>query len=490
MQWGRVTMALVCTEVREWIEEKISKPVEEWEERQKKKCKKRKWYDPRGWVCWFVTYFVKVVRWVVVTVGKWVTRTVCKLVGALVGLVQDLLGGLWDVVAGIFTLDWRRILDGLIGIGLGVVVAVFGIGRIVLLGDTIEFIIEEINRSRLRSHVRSLLEASEYSGDTLAEIKAAIRLDHGAFGLRLRAEAYRVVLDSQAPSPTDPTAPNLWVLDEDDQINLRALCGFEIDEGFWNRKRYKTLKTGVVVTGGGGGELDNPISESELATYIQSRGADGPSFVILPMRDGVLDTKLSAGSDKGRQLGLIISWDMLTADITTAMQIVQPGYDTGQANAHASLTSFLDTAIGRTRRPDDPMAARDELCTPAAVGVFRFTDNLRGLANRLERSACGQQANDASGVTFIDNRPDHIWKYVPIHELGHYFGLCHVDGLDRIMVSAKEKSPWSWSLIPNLVYLRGEPYFTLDEAKAVWDEIVDEFDPTCLGARPRPVIVD
>ena len=43
-------MARICTEVTEWIEEKVSRPVEEWEERQEKKCKKRKLYDPRKWL--------------------------------------------------------------------------------------------------------------------------------------------------------------------------------------------------------------------------------------------------------------------------------------------------------------------------------------------------------------------------------------------------------------------------------------------------------
>lgn len=45
-------------------------------------------------------------------------------------------------------------------------------------------------------------------------------------------------LDSETPSPTDPTAPNLVVLNESGAINLRELCGFAFTEGFWNRKRY------------------------------------------------------------------------------------------------------------------------------------------------------------------------------------------------------------------------------------------------------------
>ncbi|MFE7394440.1 hypothetical protein [Streptomyces sp. NPDC057582] len=477
-------MALVCTEITEWVEEQVSKPIEEWEERQEKKCKEYPWYDPRGWVCWFVTYLVKVVRWVVVTVGKWVTRVVCTIVATIVNIVGDVLGGVWDVIVGIVTLDWRRILDGLLRVGIGVVLGALRLVR-APLGETVGFIIDEINEARLKRHVRGLLEAA-YTGSTLAEIKEAIRLDHGAFGLRLNATAFRTVLDSETPSPREPAVPNLVVLHEQGRINLRELCGFEFNEGFWNRKRYKTLKKGDVVGGGGFGEIDNPISEDELDTYLSSRGSRGPAFIALPMRDGALDKKVSTAEGKGRELALMLSFDRTTVPVTEAPHIVHNGFDTGIANS--SLSEFLIEVIGRTDKTADDTAARAELCHPVVVGVFRYTDTLRGLAGNLRRSACGLSAQDASGAAFIDNTPDEIWKYVPIHELGHYFGLCHVDGLDRIMFSARQNTWWRGWLLPRLAwsaFLRGEPSFVFDEAKAVWDYIVANFNAECLGARSQ-----
>ena len=474
-------MALVCSQIDEWIEEEVSKPVESWENRQKEKCKKRHWYDPRSWFCWLVWVLVKVVRWVVVKVGRWVVRTVCKVVAVIVDVVVDVLAGLWDVLAGIFTLDWRRILDGLLRIGIGLVLGFLGLVRILLLCDTFDYIRGEFDTSSLRSHVRDLLKA-KYSGDTLTQIADAIRLDVGAFGLRLTGTAFRTVLDSETISPTDPSAPNLVVLHESGAINLKELCGFEFPQGFWNRKRYKTLKKGVVVAGGGGGEFDNPISKDELNKYLTSRGAEGPKFIVLAMRDGVLDTKLDAARDKGRQLGLMLSWQQDRREVTEAGHIVHNGFDTGQADA--SLVRFLIGIIGRTDRTTNPPASEQaavaELCHPVVAGVFRYTDKLRGIAASLFASRCGQSSHNASGATFIDNKLDDIWKYVPIHELGHCFGLCHVDG---IMVSARDHSLLSWSILWNWC-VRGEPYFTLDEAKASWDYIVAHFAPECLGAKP------
>ncbi|MET7752970.1 hypothetical protein [Micromonospora sp. NPDC005367] len=470
-------MALVCTEITEWIEEEVSKPVEEWEERQEKRCKDYPWYDPRGWFCWFVTVFVKVIRWVVVIVGKWVTRTVCKLVGVLVEAVVQIVGGLWDVIVGIVTLDWRRILDGLLRIVIGAVLGIIRLGRIVLLGDTIDYIIEEINKERLRRYVRGLLEA-KYAGNRLSQIKEAIRLDHGAFGLRLHGTAYRTMLDSETPSPREPAVPNLVVLHEQGAINLRALCGFEFDEGFWNRKRYKTLKKETVLGGGGGGEFDNPISADDLDTYLTSRGAEGPPFIVLSMRDGALDTKVSTASEKGRELALMLDFDKETCEVTEPGHIVHTGL---------AQPRFLIDVFGRRDATTDSAGATADLCHPVVVGVFRYTNTLRGLASNLHETRCGLDAHNASGATFVDNLPDQVWKYVPIHELGHYFGLCHTDGVDRIMYSPKTNSWWRGWAIPRTllnVYLQGEPTFTYGEAKATWDYVVAHFAPECLGAKP------
>ncbi len=486
-------MAIECVETQEWIEEEISKPVEEWVEKSEKKCKKRKWYDPRRWLCWLVLTLVKVVRWVVVKVGKWVVRTVCKIVGAVLGFVRDFFTGLWDVLAGIFTLDWRRILDGLITIGAGFIDLVATLARIQYLGDTLDYIIEEYNRGQLRDYVRKLLE-KKYSGDELADIKKTLRVDHGAFGYRIPMRAIRTILDSETPSPREPGVPNLVVLHEQGEINLRELCGFDFTEGFWNRKRYKTLKKGLHVGGGGGGEIDNPISAGELDTYLSSRGAQGPKFIVLCMRDGVLKTKLRAAELKGRELGLMPQWKEETREVTLPEHIKHKGFDTGVADP--SLVRFLTDIIGRQSKVRDAngvlideTAALGDLCTPVAVGVFRYTDTLRGISACLKGSSC-QRLHDASGVTFIDNKPDIVWKYVPIHELGHYFGLCHVDGVDRIMYSPRQNSWFDWWTLPKLLYTKGEPSFTLGEAKQSWDYIVVHFPAHCLGGNEvGPVIL-
>jgi hypothetical protein len=348
-------MAVHCVEVQEWVEEEVTRPVEEWVEKTEKRCKKYAWYDPRGWVCWFVTTFVKVVTWVVEKVGKWVVRTVCKLVTAVVDLIVGILSGLWKVIVGIFTLDWRKFVDGLIEIGSSLVDGVFKVIRILVGLDTLAYIIEEIQRGRLRDYVRTLIDGTSHSDEVKQRMKNAIRVDHGAFGLRLTARAVRTFVDSTTRTRRNPDVPNLILLHETSQINLRELCGFDFPQGFWNRKRYKTLKKEISVSGGGGGEFDNPISEDELETYISSRGSEGPEFIILPMRDSVLETKLGAARLKGRDLGLMLSWNVETVEVTEADHIVHPGFDTNRASS--SMVRFLKEKLGRIDKADSPAGA-------------------------------------------------------------------------------------------------------------------------------------
>lgn len=124
-------MAKACNEYKQWVEERVEKRVDEWVEERRKECKKRKWYDPRGWICWFVTTLVLVVRWVVVWVGKWVTYVVCQVVtftanflATFIGLILSipilgrLLGWLWRII--ILELVWRAV-SAIMDLGFAIV---------------------------------------------------------------------------------------------------------------------------------------------------------------------------------------------------------------------------------------------------------------------------------------------------------------------------------------------------------------------------------
>lgn len=128
-------MAQICEELHEWIEEEIEKPVEEWVEKEVQKCKKKKckkWcLCCNKWFCWVETLVIKVVKWVVITVGKWVTRVVCEVVNVAIDAIAGIIGIILAIPiigrlirqfwAGLVDLIWR-----ILGLG-GIILDIFGI---------------------------------------------------------------------------------------------------------------------------------------------------------------------------------------------------------------------------------------------------------------------------------------------------------------------------------------------------------------------------
>jgi hypothetical protein len=106
-------MAKICSEYKKWVEEKVEKPIDDWVKKTEKQCKKRKWYDPRRWLCWLVTTFVKVVRWVVVWVGKWVTYIFCEVVSFVVNFLAVVVGLILSIpiIGRLVGLLWRGLVD-------------------------------------------------------------------------------------------------------------------------------------------------------------------------------------------------------------------------------------------------------------------------------------------------------------------------------------------------------------------------------------------
>ena len=91
----------------------------------------------------------------------------------------------------------------------------------------------------------------------------------------------------------------------------------------------------------------------------------------------------------------------------------------------------------------------------------------------VQRTQEGQQLG--SGVAMRTVYPGYFSKMVMAHEMGHYFGLCHINhnGVQNIMFSnAAGNSIWDWGLFG--YYLNAEPHFTSADKRNVWRFIVDQ----------------
>jgi hypothetical protein len=508
-------MTMVCTRVTEWIRQEVSKPVEDWEEGLQKTCKKRKWYDPRGWLCWLVRVLVLVVRWVIVTVVTAVVTVVCHLVADLLSILWNVLKLLGNLFLALVTWDKCR-LQAALG---NVADALIGLGEII--GDVlIRPITDRVQTFRLRRHVGKEIDRRFADQPELADaIKQTLNVNTGVFGYRLTVALHRLYVDSQTRTPQSGDVPNLVFLHETGQINLFQLAGFDRDCAIFDKDGWRGShpRTARKTFAGGGGDLietDPPeISRDDLQAYLDSRGEKGPPFLILAMSIRALNHRIGAAETKGRQLGLLLSFDKKLKEVTdpqfmslkrSAIVPVDPAQIDCATKPKAQRDLLIcelgrrpeagfvccDAAGQRIVLPADPDAARGDLCTPVAAGVFAYAGqtNLSGLAtNLIGTSGTGHDLADdiTSGVTFRAQIPERVRQYVLIHELGHYFGLTHVDGFDRLMVSGEEGQGelFTGDSIPN-IFWHGGPRFILTEAERVWDFILTHFPTACLSPPP------
>ena len=93
-----------------------------------------------------------------------------------------------------------------------------------------------------------------------------------------------------------------------------------------------------------------------------------------------------------------------------------------------------------------------------------------------------------SGLEYRDAWPDFVFKYVLIHEIGHYFGLDHPGhtGANHIMWSQGSGiAPVSGDTVAE-AFMSAEPRFTLQDGCAVWRWILTNARSCIALPSPRP----
>jgi hypothetical protein len=426
-----------------------------------------------------------VITWVAKQVVNLVVRVVCEIVHdvivavidtvvAAIEIVIDILRILWNAI----TLDWQDLKDAwkdlladLTDLGpllvkwLRIAVAVGTFGIPYVLG----YIRDEINEYRLRNYIRDKLD-KHFADDPrcLEAVKEAINLDHGPFGLEFDATSVRTFVDSS--SGPDGGPPTLFTLQQEKKLDLYELTGLNVGNVL-DRPRVEAYLID--------GQL--PIDNEDIDQYIASGGA-GPHFKVLAFKPSAETEKITVAKDKGRQVGLKLQWDRSTLKVEGIDSMNVP-----KVNESTSRNAFLTGALGRATDGSD-------VCRLAAGGVFNMTHS--DGRHPFGWTSTFSAGSPVCGLVHRDRLPPEFMKYVLIHECGHYFSLAHEghDGLDKIMYSPVQNGWWSWNLILEFLVWSGEPRFTLDDGKKVWDFLIDTI-PFCLfegcdeQARPNPIVI-
>jgi hypothetical protein len=554
----------VCETAKRWVEEEVEKPVETWVSRQERRCRELPWWNPLRWFCELVMVVVKVVTWVVVTVGKWVSYLSCKIVTTVVGIVVklvvrlvkrlvsavvclftdpagaleqlrdlwidvvdlaeealdlvldlaihdlidilddverlvdavasslgpigDVLGGVlkWvlnitkdaldivggvlegikDVFSGILRLDPCRIAAGLTDIAVQIGRGLLWITRYPL------GVISGWREMDHQNQVEEIIETAlvEHYGDDLEGLEAARdRIGLGSWPLGLPVE----LLPKRAYVASDSEL-DLRALHREGVIDLYTLAGHMSD---CNGTPLDRPNAEVVYTG-----TETTVSHTHLTRYIDEGPGAVPDFRVYAIDRQTFRRYLDTARRKGYQLGLELSWREIGEFPLTDRE--QLPLDTA---VHGEL--FREAFS----RPD----TGEELCRVPLAALFGYDPDHFGLTtwyrppSFTSPGASDEGYRASSGVSFRDRFPFHVLQYVPIHEIGHYFGLDHAGhpSPNYIMMSPKEddldtpETEPRWitpESVAEFALLSGEPRFSIEDAENAWRWITEVAGESCL----------
>jgi hypothetical protein len=251
-----------------------------------------------------------------------------------------------------------------------------------------------------------------------------------------------------------------------------------------------------------------PVTRWMIRRYLDSRGTDIQLRVYSMSQHATIE-KLRTAREKLRRIGIQLIWNdpltfsrffpIATLDIEVAPETTNVVADNPIHQAYYyHLFESSEFLVEQGVRPELPRP--DEGCTLQALGVFRYAA-VRQLPSgnpvingdrepygyapgRATDSDSGLMLpnGDPAAATHRDVWPAYLSRYVLAHEIGHYFGLVHRNGIENIMFTPVTDSPIGsvGSLLKHF-WLHDEPEFTLDDGKNAWTMIIDHLTPCVRG---------
>ena len=273
-------------------------------------------------------------------------------------------------------------------------------------------------------------------------------MDVGKVDLDWPLTVTRLFLDSRS------TSLDLATLHRDGTIDLyQAVGAFDFGVNF-RHPRFEAVLA----------DTSQPVTRADIDLYLSADRAQAPHFRIFAIKNDLLNQHLRLAGRKAKQLGLNFRWTVTDQEATDRVDLTV-------TDDSVTLDRFLGQTLHRS-------GSVSEVCTLALGATFRGVDLASGgQLNGVARTFNPMSQPFLCGVAYRERLPDNIFRYVLIHEIGHYFGLEHAghDGFHNIMYTM-ETDPTTGMAMPPVtaatvgetLWLSGEPRFTLDDRCAVW----------------------
>jgi hypothetical protein len=400
-------------------------------------------------------------------------------------------------------LDLPGLIDAFLHLLIDVGILILDVLRTVTLGFFIGHIVENFERNSLREFVNGLLQAA-FDEPRRTQVRDALRMDDPLWGLRCHAAHSSCVMQS-------PAMP-LAAMHNDGDLDLFSMAGvlsFDSFRLFEPRFTVKWLDAN-------GRESTFRASRYHIAKFLET---SQPNLRIYAQSGSELRDRIQFAADHFKAMGIRLSWNhfitvpqltpLVTHTITQVSEfnlvcsrdVLDDGGNvtirTDELGRFLNDTGLKDPAEGETRITS--LTPFHVLVEQVDVnGNVTSSEDFRGMTagrNILEGAfavGCQTPGRDdqccslvqridaerrqiGSGVAMRNVYPGYFSKMVMAHELGHYFGLCHINhsGVQNIMFSTVAgNSVFDWGLFS--YYLRAEPHFTGTDERNAWRFIVDQ----------------
>ncbi|HET7230745.1 MAG TPA: hypothetical protein VFJ16_12125 [Longimicrobium sp.] len=407
--------------------------------------------------------------WLGVILG--VIKGLIHLVRNIVSAIRDAVRAIGDLVIGLLSGNLCRVIRGALdlvvaGVRIG---ADTGFGFVPWLivragGAAIGGVRDSVNQHRLEALIRDSLESAFGDDrDRMRRSLATVALRVSPMGVPFQIDARRMFLDSENREVNPKTLHDRGVID------LYRMAGYWSDCGNLNNEP----DTEVVYTG-----TNLHVTYAHLGTYLEDGPGSVPAFRVYAITRAKFRTHLEVARTKMQSLGVRLSYDLGEIEATS--------FDHLPLNVHDSAGSVpSDKAVQEALFAS--MGGRDasgaNLGTIPAISHFHYIrwaapgNEPRELFGLTSEFRPADKVMEISGVTYRNLTPDWGLRFVLPHELGHYLGLDHENqngedrALEEIMYTPKDGIKIAWSTPFEYLLLEGEPRFTFDDARTVWDWI-------------------
>lgn len=362
----------------------------------------------------------------------------------IVDWVRDTVEGVKDLIMGILTLNWCRIQRGL-GI-LNVLRVITSVLRIpaqwFYVGPK-----NLIDDATLENIIRDAMTTA-FAGDSerLARSLKLACIGGYPVGVPIAIDARRIAIRS---------TEFLRTLHNSGVLNIHAIAGRVSD--CRGEFVYSAFTGEVVYTG-----TSTTVSQSDIDDFLSLGPSAVPSFTVYPIKVALFRRYLDLARKKGFQIGLNFTWPSIKEIVVDEARFVPLQSDDGTLGD--AVQKDLFRLMGR---PD----VNEDLSVVPTIAIFGYASlSLNGLTSWFRPVL---KDTSPTGTTFRTRFPEVAFRFVPIHEIGHYYGLNHEghDNASLIMWSPQSADKKIPDAVPEYLFLSGEANFNEEDARNTWNYI-------------------